>query len=267
MSRAMLRPLFLSLTLCGFVLLLPAQELTAIITTQNHPQDYPQSDIVHGAKVYGEQCERCHGADGRGVSGVDFQSGKFHNAETDRELSTLIFRGIVTAGMPSFALDPPDFIGIIAYLRNFNRLDRGSMREGNPERGRIVFEGKGACLSCHRVYGKGSRKAPDLTDIGALRSPGTIERVLTDPDGQLFPINRPVHIVTKDGKTIDGRRLNEDTYTVQVTDGEGGLHSLLKADLREFRVLTKSGMPTYKGELTQDELADLISWLLTLKGQ
>ena len=79
--------------------------------------------------------------------------------------------------------------------------------------------------------------------------------------------NRPVHIVTRDGKVIDGRRLNEDTYTVQIADEEGRLLSLAKADLREFKISTKSPMPSYKGELTPEELADLVSYLLSLKDQ
>src|SRR5208282_577684 len=119
----------------------------------------------------------------------------------------------------------------------------GSLKPGDAARGKLVFEGKGACLSCHRVGEQGSRKAPDLSDIGSLRAAGFLERTLTDPNGQLLPINRPVHIVTKTGETIDGRRLNEDTYTVQVTDAEGRLISLTKRDLREFRVATTSTMP------------------------
>jgi putative heme-binding domain-containing protein len=246
---------------------LSAQDLSTIIMTQGHPQDYSQADIMHGARIYADQCDRCHGKDGAGVSGVDFRSGRFRNADTDRALGTVITRGITTSGMPAFAFDPADLSGVIAYLRNFNNLDRGSLRPGDPGRGRLVFEGKGACLSCHRVQDKGSRKAPDLSEIGALRSAGIIERSLTDPNGQLLPINRPVHIVTRDGKTIDGRRLNEDTYTVQIADSEGRLLSFSKANLREFTVSTKAAMPSYKGELAQDELADLISYLLTLKGQ
>jgi len=113
---------------------------------------------------------------------------------------------------------------------------------------------------------KGGRKAPNLSDIGATRSAGSLERSLVDPSSQMWPINRPVHIVTKDGKTIDGRRLNEDTYTVQIVDQEGRLISLNKSDLREFVVSTKSNMPSYKEELTPDELADVVTYLLTLKG-
>ena len=90
---------------------------------------------------------------------------------------------------------------------------------------------------------------------------------MVDPNTQMMPINRPVHIVTREGKAIDGRRVNEDTYTVQIADQEGRLLSLQKSDLREFTVSTKSTMSSYKGELTPDEMSDLVSYLLTLKGQ
>ena len=234
---------------------------------QGHPEDYSPADIAHGARIYSENCDRCHGANGTGVDGVDFRSGKFRNADTDRQLAMVIGRGFPTAGMPPFALDTADMTGVIAYIRNINNLDRGSIKSGNADHGRSVFEGKGTCLSCHRVKDKGSRKAPDLSDIGATRSAGTIERALTDPQEQLFPINRAVHIVTREGNTINGHRLNEDTYTVQLTDDEGRLISLAKSDLREYTISTKAAMPSFKGELTQDELADLVSYLLTLKGQ
>ena len=45
--------------------------------------------------------------------------------------------------------------------------------------------------------------------------------------------NRPVRIVTKDGKTINGRRLNEDTFTVQIIDDQERMLSLAKSDFRD----------------------------------
>jgi putative heme-binding domain-containing protein len=251
------------LTLLGSAALLAAQNPTL----QGHPEDYARADIEYGARLYVEQCDRCHGSSGTGVSGVDLGSGKFRNAPTDQQLRNVITNGFPTAGMPPFKLDATDLTGLVAYLRNMKTIDRGSLKPGDAARGKLVFEGKGACLSCHRVGDQGSRKAPDLSDIGSIRAAGFLERTLTDPNGQLLPINRPVHIVTKTGETIDGRRLNEDTYTVQVTDAEGRLISLTKRDLREFKVATTSTMPSYKGELTTDQLADLVTYLLSLKGQ
>ena len=199
-------------------------------------------------------------------SGVDLRSGKFRNATTDQQLRTVITNGFPTAGMPAFTLDAADLAGLVAYLRNMNSIDRGSLKPGDAARGRMIVETKGACLSCHRINGKGSRKAPNLSDIGANRSAGSLERSLLDPTSQMWPINRPVRIVTKDGKVINGRRLNEDTYTVQIADEAGRLISLNKSDLREFTVSTKSTMPSYKDELTTDELSDVVTYLLTLKG-
>jgi putative heme-binding domain-containing protein len=201
------------------------------------------------------------------VSGVALASGKFNHATTDGQLRNVITNGFPTAGMPAFTFDSADLIGVVAYLRNMNTFDRGSLKPGNTAHGQTVVETKGACLSCHRINNNGSRKAPDLSSIGANRSAGSLERSLLDPTSQMWPINRPVHIVTKDGRVINGRRLNEDTYTVQVADEEGRLVSLNKADLREFLVSTKSTMPSYKQELSPDELADVVTYLLSLKGQ
>ena len=201
------------------------------------------------------------------MAGVDLRSGKFRNARTDPQLRTVITNGFPTTGMPAFNLTNAELTGIVAYIRNMNTFDTSSMKAGNAVNGQTIFEGKGACLSCHRVDGKGSRKAPDRTDIGVQRSAGSLERSLRDPSSQMIPINRPVRAVTRDGKVINGRRLNEDTYTVQLTDEEGRLYSLHKSDLREYTISTKSTMPSYEKELTRDELADVVSYLLTLRGQ
>ena len=70
--------------------------------------------------------------------------------------------------------------------------------------------------------------------------------------------------MTRDGETIQGRRLNEDTYTVQMIDAEQRLRSLVKADLVEYEV---SETPTMEPTtLSSDEIADLIGYLLTLGG-
>jgi mono/diheme cytochrome c family protein len=43
--------------------------------------------------------------------------------------------------------------------------------------------------------------------------------------------------------------------------------SLTKADLRELTVLTSSPMPSYRGRLSDEEIADVVAYLLTLKGR
>jgi quinoprotein glucose dehydrogenase len=178
----------------------------------------------------------------------------------------VITTGVRGTGMQAFNLDAAESAGIVAYLRNMNTFDRGSVKQGDSGRGRTLFAERSDCTRCHRVGATGARVAPDLSDIGALRSPSSLMRSLTDPASQMMPINRPVRIVTRDGAVINGRRLNEDTYTVQILDDRERLLSLTKADLREYTILTTSPMPSYK-TLSPDDLADLVAYLMSLKGR
>ena len=232
-----------------------------------HPGEYAPADIAYGSRLYDAQCTTCHGANGDGVGGIDLRSGKFRNAVTDQDLMRVVTNGIQGTGMLAFKFDPSELAGIVAFLRTMNSFDRGSVKAGDAGRGRMVFDGNGGCARCHRVGAQGSGVAPNLSDIGATRSAGSLLRSLTDPTSQMMPINRPVRAVTRDGKVINGRRLNEDTYTVQLLDDQEKLVSLVKADLREYTILTVSPMPSFKDRLTEDELADLVAYLLSLKGR
>jgi cytochrome c oxidase cbb3-type subunit III len=230
-----------------------------------HDSQYSDADIAYGATVYASRCVTCHGSQGDAIGGVNLRSGKFRNAVTDRELERFIRTGS-PAGMPAFTLDNADMAGVIAYLRNMNAFDAAAVKIGDVARGRTTVEGKGGCTACHRIRGEGSRVAPSLGDIGATRSAGSLQRSLLEPTSQMMPINRPVRLVTKDGTIISGRRLNEDTYSVQVIDDRERLHSLVKSDLREFTISTTSPMPSYKGRFSEEEIADVLAYLLSLKG-
>ena len=259
--------LLLSGVLVGFVLAAAPPAAAAQATAAAHPGEYAPADIAYGSRLYDAQCTTCHGATGDGVGGVDLRSGKFRNAVTDQDLTRVITMGVPGTGMLAFKFDPSEITGIIAYLRNMNSFDRGSVKAGDAGRGRMVVEGKGACAKCHRVGAQGSRVAPDLSEIGATRSAASLLRSLTDPTSQMMPINRPIRAVTRDGRTITGRRLNEDTYTVQLIDDQERLVSLTKTDLREYTILTVSPMPSYRDQLSADEIADVVAYLLSLKGR
>ena len=47
--------------------------------------------------------------------------------------------------------------------------------------GRVLFEGKGQCLSCHTVGEAGGRTARDLSWIGLLRIPDKLRAAVTNP--------------------------------------------------------------------------------------
>jgi len=232
---------------------------------QDHSGVYPQIDIANGALLFGANCAQCHGATGDGVPGVDLKAG-IKRAASDADLGQLISNGIQGTAMPATPFAPPELNALIAYLRSMRDFNAPKVMVGDARRGRELFETKGGCSTCHRVQGKGSRVAPDLTEIGNVRAADALWRSLLDPTSAMRPINRPVRIVTKDGRTITGRRLNEDTYSVQIIDDHERLLSLMKNELREFTVIKTSTMPSFKDRLAQQEIADIVSYLVTLKG-
>ena len=70
----------------------------------------------------------------------------------------------------------------------------------------------------------------------------------------------------KDGMEITGPLLNIDTLTLQMMDSQERLRFFQKADLREYSLVKKSPMPSYKGRLNTQELADVVTYLVSLKG-
>jgi cytochrome c oxidase cbb3-type subunit 3 len=236
------------------------------VRAQDRAAQYAPADIRYGAQIYTAQCSACHGANGDQVNGVDLRAGQLRRAASDTELRAVVTNGIPGTVMPPFKFDPPELTGIVAYIRNMRDFDARAVTLGDPRRGQAWFEGAGGCASCHRVYGKGPRVAPDLSDIGAIRTADILQRTLLDPNGSMLPMNRSVRAVTRDGKVINGRRLNEDTYSVQLIDNQEHLLSLAKADLAEYTVVKTSTMPSYKDKLSAQDLADVIAYLLSLKG-
>jgi len=135
---------------------------------------------------------------------------------------------------------------------------------GNPANGKLIFEGKGTCASCHRINGEGSRFGPDLSEAGA-RSPEQLQTSILDPDAEIAPANRTYRVVSKNGTATVGRLLNEDTFSVQMIDKTERLLSFQKADLREYAFETKSPMPSFRDKLTAQEVADVVAYLGTFK--
>lgn len=258
-----LRPLLLCAIVC-LVVLLRGPGVHA--QGQDRAPEYFQTDIQYGAQIFATQCTACHGTSGDQIPGVNFRAGQFKRVVSDNDLRATITNGVPGTAMQPFAFGASELTGIVSYLRNMNSFDARGMMSGDAARGQALFAGAGNCASCHAVNGKGPRVAPDLGDIGTLRTAELLHRTLVDPAASMLPSNRPVRAVTKDGKVINGRRLNEDTYTVQLIDEQERLVSLTKADLREFTVLKTTSMPSYKDKLSAQDLADLEAYLLSLKG-
>lgn len=244
------------------LLLLMGSQLSLAQETGDH--QYTSEAIEAGSRVYTQQCALCHGPQGDLIDGVNLRRGQFRTAQSDTDLVSVITEGAAEGRMPAFDLRAEEMNGVIAYIRAGFDPDGVAVKIGDPVRGKALFEGEGECADCHRVNGVGPRTAPDLSSIGAIRTPASLQRNMLDPATALLPINRPVRLVTRNEETIVGRRLNEDTYTVQVLDSNERLRSLRKSDLISYEI---SDEPSKQATtLSSDEVADVIGYLLTLRG-
>lgn len=232
------------------------------------PHQYTPADIEQGGRLFGQNCTGCHGPGGNQIAGIDLGHLKLRRPMSDDEITGIIRSGIPGTPMPSFSNLSEGQAGmIVGYLRSTAAdSSNQAIAGGDAALGKTIFEGQGQCQKCHRIKGVGGRLGPDLTEIGSLRRAVQLQQSILDPNAEIAPANRPFRVVLKDGTTVDGTLLNQDTFTVQLRDTKDNLRSFEKSDLKQFDFVDKSPMPSYRDRLSSQQVADVVSYLTTLKG-
>ncbi len=251
---------------CAALVLTGASTLTA----QEH--SYAPADIQAGQGLFQGNCSGCHGQGGDGVQGADLSTGRFRRGSSDEDLIRVIRSGIAGTSMPPHeSLSVGDTRTIVAFLRSLPAggvvpVDDREVRVGDADRGRAIFEGRGECMTCHSVNGEGGLRGPALGGIGARRSAGSLEQSILEPSAEVRAGNRSYRVVDATGTTMTGLLLNQDTHSIQMMSTDERLVSFLKSEVREFGFVS-SPMPSYQDELSGDEVADLVGYLLSLRGE
>jgi putative heme-binding domain-containing protein len=244
---------------------LPAAILMTAVLGAQH--SYTRAEIENGARLYQASCATCHGPNGDTVRGVTLLTGQFRRATTDDEVARIVQRGIPGTAMPPASYSDAEAGMIVAYLRSAAAGEKPTAAAGDVTRGRELFAGKGKCGTCHGADATGSRMAPSLADVGAIRRPLDLERAVIDPGADLHADFRFVRVVMRNGAAVTGRLMNQSTFSVQILDSAERLRSLDRAEMRELQVLTTSPMPSYRTTLDAQEIADVVTYLTSLRGQ
>ncbi len=218
-------------------------------------------DIAAGAATFRSHCSPCHGVNAEGGRGSNLASGQFYHGSSDQDLLKNISEGIPGTEMPALFYEEDRIRQIVAYIRSLKPAVVAPV--GNVANGQALFRSKG-CLECHRVDGEGGRLGPDLSRIGASRSPDFLQQSIVEPDVQVDPSYWTAVCKTSSGTTYEGVILNQDTYSVQFLDAKGALRSFQKAELASFHVEKKSRMPSYLNVLKKEEVLDLTAYLQSL---
>jgi quinoprotein glucose dehydrogenase len=144
---------------------------------------------------------------------------------------------------------------------------RSALGTGNPYRGGYLFQAHPvlACVRCHRVNGEGGDAGPDLSLIGAQKTPEYLLESVVFPNAQIAHGFSLITLQLKDGAYESGTLLSETASEIVLRRPDG---SEAKIDRRQVveRQEAPSSMPDiYRDMLSRSELRDLITYLRTLK--
>ncbi len=236
-----------------------------------------------GRRPFQARCAGCHGEDGtggaRGVNIVDVHQSRAASEEAVRDV---IRNGVPNRGMPAFSIADEEIASIAAYVLSLkpstaNLPAASDPAPGDAAAGERFFTGKGKCIDCHMVRGRGGILGPDLSSIGRDRTAAEIERALVDPGaatdtsasragpnvrGNSAGSYRAVTVRLRDGRSIRGLAKNESAFDLQLLGVDGELHLLQKQQVAEV-MREKSLMPRVDASPT--EARDLIAYLTRLK--
>jgi putative heme-binding domain-containing protein len=219
-----------------------------------------------GSLLFRARCSGCHGLDARGVSGPDLTA-VLAGGMSDERFFRIVRSGQGT-DMPRFGSEQTTNTQVWEMLTHLRAVTKGAPSErvaGDAAAGDGLFQAR--CMSCHQVNGRGGRLGPNLSRIGAVRSPGALAAKVRDPNREFVPGYRPVTVVLADGGRVRGVVKNEDAFSIQIMDTAERLRGYRRSDIREVVREPRSLMPSFApGALPDGELTDLVSYLSTLRG-
>lgn len=250
------------LLVLALALLLQAQVLVDIPTVRENPHATP-ADIELGRKLYGGRCAGCHGPMGDGGKGTNLATPILSRAPDDLALWKIIRFGLPETEMPLHNLTNKEIWQIAGFVRTLGRIDQ-EIVTGDPKRGETLAKGKGGCLGCHRIHTAGGDLGPVLSGIGIRRSPSYLRLKLTDPNADAAGFYQ-VRLITNDGKSISGIRMNEDLFSIQLRDENNRIHSFWKEELKKLQVEQRTLMPSYSSRFTSQEIDDVVAYLAGLR--
>lgn len=168
---------------------------------------------------------------------------------------------VITQGIPGTAMPPFPSGGVrvwqvITYIASLREGPRNFT--GNAQRGRSLVEKQG-CLQCH------SLAAPEFVDAARRLSRSELRQALLEPDAWVAPEYWAWKGTLRGQRVVEGRRLNEDTFSVQVMEKSGRLRTIPRSSLLKVVHEPRSSMPSFQGKLGENDIDHILTYLESLR--
>ena len=139
-----------------------------------------------------------------------------------------------------------------------------SLTRGDIGEGRKLFFGKSTCSTCHAVANEGSTFAPDLTNIGEIRSRHDILEAIMFPSASFAREHETSKVVTRTN-TYTGIIREQYPDAIVIATGPGPTIRVQRNEIVSIEAGTVSLMPPgLEKQLTPQELSDLVAYLVSL---
>lgn len=141
------------------------------------------------------------------------------------------------------------------------------LERGNRERGELLFRhGKGAgCFKCHSLDQRKNGFGPNLSSIGLRSNARHIVQSIVEPSAIITEGFNQLTVVTDEGKVFSGVLLEESGLTLSLGQATGERVDIPKSAIEERKTVPKSAMPEMAEMLTPQQVADLATFLLSMK--
>jgi putative heme-binding domain-containing protein len=236
---------------------------SANVPAQDSRKIIPEQSVEElGKALFERNCTTCHGFGGTGGRGPNLTRPRLARAPDDASLRNLIKSGIPPEMPSGYFFEDADVAALASYVRSVGKVTKQQVA-GNSSRGAKIFARSG-CPACHIFEGKGIGFGPELTDLGIRRSSEYVHREILEPASSLPADFLMVRVITSAGQEIQGARVNEDTFSIQIKDPSGRFFSFRKSQLKQLEKLKgETPMPSFEGVLSSSELQDVVAYLLS----
>ncbi|HEU5077952.1 MAG TPA: HEAT repeat domain-containing protein [Opitutaceae bacterium] len=143
---------------------------------------------------------------------------------------------------------------------------RSALIGGNPRKGAITFYQNPvmACVRCHKVDGEGGDAGPDLSVIGAEKSPEYLLESVVKPNAKIAAGFDIQTVTLKNGSYESGSLLSENAKEIVLKRADGTKVAIPTSDVKS-RQTAPSAMPEiFTQVLSRTELRDVVAYLRTL---
>jgi cytochrome c oxidase cbb3-type subunit III len=242
----------------------------AVLMGQGGPTDRQKVDPAaaqRGRTVYAAQCINCHGSTAKGgPNGPDLI--RSTAVLRDRLGSHIAPAMRAAAAAHQAVLTTPQLVDLSHFLRDRveavtrNRTPTAPIDVliGDPEAGRVYFNGAGRCSTCHSPTG----------DLAGLR--GRSPDALTLKQRFLFPSlvrstkQVEVTVTPTSGPPVSGTLVRIDNFTVSLRDAAGDYRSFSRVpgvtvDVRDPLTAHRELLDQY----TDEAIHDVVAYMWTIK--